>query len=347
MRIIDLLAIYKHDFQDYLCGRNIQVHGEFKYINCWHMRKINGERKDLSPDLYWFEKFIRYHFPDMHAKFNFYSVFGHKRFVKKEKGTISVFFSGENISDFQAYKVKSEEFYHRISNRVRMYHDACTSDVDLSLGYSLLQKSNYLRFPSWITIHFKPESNFFGIKKEILKFNLDFASQREKEAVVIASHDNFGIREKICNDISPILEITYAGKWRNNTDDLWKNYDNGKKKYLRQFMFNVCAENMNASGYTTEKIFDAFESGCIPIYYGSDNNPEPDVINPDSVIFWNMNDNNSENLKMIKKLKSDERFYKKFIQQPKLMPYADEWIEAKLRHLEKRIGRLLECNGKR
>ena len=50
-------------------------------------------------------------------------------------------------------------------------------------------------------------------------------------------------------------------------------------KYVHEFKFNICPENRNVKDYVTEKLFEAFAAGAIPIYYGSDNNPEPEIIN--------------------------------------------------------------------
>jgi alpha(1,3/1,4) fucosyltransferase len=41
---------------------------------------------------------------------------------------------------------------------------------------------------------------------------------------------------------------------------------------LKNYKFNICFENVtNIDSYISEKIFDSFKSGCVPIYYGSNN----------------------------------------------------------------------------
>ncbi|MCB9025414.1 MAG: hypothetical protein H6625_03780 [Bdellovibrionaceae bacterium] len=45
-----------------------------------------------------------------------------------------------------------------------------------------------------------------------------------------------------------------------------------KSEILKNYKFAICYENArNISGYITEKIFDCFFSGCIPIYFGAPN----------------------------------------------------------------------------
>lgn len=45
-----------------------------------------------------------------------------------------------------------------------------------------------------------------------------------------------------------------------------------KKEVLEKYKFTICYENArDINGYITEKIFDCFFAGCVPIYWGADN----------------------------------------------------------------------------
>jgi hypothetical protein len=45
-----------------------------------------------------------------------------------------------------------------------------------------------------------------------------------------------------------------------------------KRRTLEQYRFSVCYENArDIPGYITEKIFDCFIAGCIPVYWGAGN----------------------------------------------------------------------------
>ena len=58
---------------------------------------------------------------------------------------------------------------------------------------------------------------------------------------------------------------------------LWEGHRNAKGRVadkletLKQYKFNICFENTKQPGYITEKIFDCFVTGTIPIYYGATN----------------------------------------------------------------------------
>jgi hypothetical protein len=45
--------------------------------------------------------------------------------------------------------------------------------------------------------------------------------------------------------------------------------DEGKAPALRTFKYAVCFENCAFPGYVTEKVFDCFFAGCVPIYLGA------------------------------------------------------------------------------
>lgn len=68
-------------------------------------------------------------------------------------------------------------------------------------------------------------------------------------------------------------EFEFYGKGWNSSD--WCCYKGDVKKkvdVLKNYKFSICFENTsNMNGYISEKIFDSFQAGCIPIYYGAPN----------------------------------------------------------------------------
>jgi len=52
----------------------------------------------------------------------------------------------------------------------------------------------------------------------------------------------------------------------------YKGQVDDKYATLSQYKFALCFENMkNIDGYITEKIFDCFKAGCVPVYFGAKN----------------------------------------------------------------------------
>jgi hypothetical protein len=298
----------------------------------------------------WLLRFIKLKVKN-YANFDirFYSVFNDdakaiKANCKKFHGK-KFFYFGENLTPYVEHgqtKVNDYYFKKRIDWMIKSYSDYLIPDVDLSLGFADISNNKYLRFPLWIFQgnFFPVESTYNDIKNIIHSVN-SAKSICAQKCICINSHDGFGLRSKIADDLKNILDITYAGRWRNNTSELWNKYNNDKLKYMNLFQFNICSENMDAPHYCTEKIFDSFRAGCIPIYTGALNNPEPNVINKDSVIFWNLDGDNTENIKLIKRLKSDESFYNKFMQQNKFLPSAAEYIYDRFTKLENKLKETL------
>lgn len=61
----------------------------------------------------------------------------------------------------------------------------------------------------------------------------------------------------------------YGARWTNEYKS-WRGKVDNKLATMSNYRFNLCYENAkNLRGYLTEKIFDAFHAGCMPIYLGA------------------------------------------------------------------------------
>ncbi len=64
----------------------------------------------------------------------------------------------------------------------------------------------------------------------------------------------------------------YGGGWEKDHYRHYKGAPADKFEALKNYKFSVCYENMkDVQGYVTEKIFDCFAVGTIPIYWGASN----------------------------------------------------------------------------
>lgn len=334
--IRDKIRPYIWYIKDKFEDRKERNEGNISYINWW-----SAPQNELQ----WFTIFIKYHFGENLSKhINFYSVMGPVHFLNEKTSNIKIFYTGENVTPHKKYKTLTENAYRAqkfIRRRYLDYSDYALNKVDLSLGFANINNNKYIRFPLWIMYIFKPTSEYIDIKNKIEEINNIQLYNLKNSAVVINGHDYFGTRTKICDDIADIIPINYAGKWRNNTHELWDRYNNNKLAYISKFKFNICPENMDAEEYVTEKIFEAISTGTIPIYHGSFNNPEPDIIVKDRAIFWNFEDDNIDNIKLLKRLKNDDDFYYKFAKQPKLTKYTADYVYERLSLLKEKINNLI------
>ena len=64
----------------------------------------------------------------------------------------------------------------------------------------------------------------------------------------------------------------YGRGWRSEEHPSYQGFVEDKLSTLKQFRFNICYENCdNVPGYITEKVFDCFEAGVVPVYLGPPN----------------------------------------------------------------------------
>ena len=260
------------------------------------------------------------HNPDIEL---FY-VFGEKKEIINSEAKIKIFNTGEPVQVFR-----------------KDYSDNCIGLCDLSLGFNHISNNNYIRFPLWISWNFNiTEINKENIHKRVLEIN----NAKFKKIKFASLISNWGggnnLRQIIYNNISKIENISCPSKFMHNDDSLKNDFNDSKYEYLKQFKFNICPENCIEDGYVTEKLFDAFKSGCIPIWSG-DKNLEGDVINKNAVLYWDVNSDNNELIKEVKSLHKNDKLYDKFVSQPRFnTDNAVEYIYGQIKLLHEKIEEL-------
>lgn len=64
----------------------------------------------------------------------------------------------------------------------------------------------------------------------------------------------------------------YGTNWHKSEHPCYHGEIGNKIDVLKRYKFCICYENMHSvQGYITEKIFDCFVAGCVPIYWGASN----------------------------------------------------------------------------
>ena len=99
------------------------------------------------------------------------------------------------------------------------------------------------------------------------------------------------------------------GAFKNNIGKKVKD----KIKFLQNYKFSICFENLKETGYITEKLFDAFEAGTIQIYYGDDTVLE--LINNKSYIHKKNYREFDEKIELIKKIDQNDTLYEEIIKE--------------------------------
>ena len=308
------------------------LNGKITYRNWWGARipEFEGFLEEQ-----WFTQFLEYHFPDVDYKINLFSVFGHEFKFDECMDGKKVFYGHENANPSLKH----------INKQYGRYALDC---VDFAMGHDLWDNPKYLRLPYWLTYIYRPYSTEEHIIKTY-EYIRSVNFPKTDDVVLVASHDTWGTRTKLTKTIENLVDITYAGVWRNNTSELWDKYNNDKMNYIKNFRFNICVENIVEDAYVTEKIFDAARSDCIPIYAGGGDYLEPEIINKDAVLLWDLSksdesdliEDNKDTIELFKNLMEDEKSYLEFKDQDLLLEGGYKYIIKTFSDLEKQFERLI------
>lgn len=258
---------------------------------------------------------------------NIYSVFGHRFNIYRNKSDIKIFFTGENVYvDKFAHSGKYNDLF--LKNK----------EIDLTIGFDYINDEKFIRFPLWLTYLFKPDASLEDITSICSEINsINNYGSRNKFCAFLARMDRFGNREDFYSQISKYGHIDCDGLFRHNNDDLKNLYYDNKNEYLKKYRFNLCPENSNHPGYCTEKIFESIKSGAIPLYWGTDNNPEPEILNHNRIIFIEPFKDNSDSLDIVEKIEIDRSFYSEFASQKSFKDDAPLHIYSYFKNLELKI----------
>lgn len=255
-----------------------------------------------------------------------FSVFGTRRAINIVKADVKIFYSAENLQRFPVY------IGYCLDER----------NVDLAMGFDYVNDERYIRFPLWMDYMFPAESTDEDIRLICEQIRFPKIDNRSKFCCMVASNAADGLRDEMLDKVSSISPVDSAGKYRHNDDSLFKEFGDDKHIYLRQYKFNICPENTSIKGYVSEKLFESMREGCIPIYWGSEGVIEPEVVNQNSLIYWNRDDGGKQAMKQIAELQSNPRLLHDFISQPRLLPTAEEFVLDTYHQIENKLREIIK-----
>ena len=209
------------------------------------------------------------------------SVYGDINEIKNIKAKKKIIFIGENLERYPQY------------NDDKLLYNT----FDLIIGFKNNNiKINQIHFPLWLFYYkyynYNKNNNLLKYIENQYKINSN--NHKPYFGSILNSHDSYNTRTPIFDELSKYGEIKSPGNYRNNMNKIGQ-YNKDKINFISQSKFNICAENTISNNYTTEKIFQALESGTIPIYYGY-KFPEKNIINKNKYCFCDIK--NKNNLKM-------------------------------------------------
>ena len=157
--------------------------------------------------------------------------------------------------------------------------------VDFVKHTDLPQDIVSIQFPMWLW--FNPDGFEWTTDNNpvarVLKGWTNYNQNTAFLGSCVASHDRFNTRLPIISELQKYGAVKCPGKLIGNSPEIAPGYES-KINFISQGRFNICTENSSGKGYFTEKIYNALEAGCTPIYWCG-GNQRPIWVNPDAYVY--------------------------------------------------------------
>jgi hypothetical protein len=230
---------------------------------------------------------------------------------------------------------KSKKFLYA-SGEVADFGSMLHLDNHWSIGYQKFNHERYLRQPSGMldvwTLFDESRLTDSPLNWLTEKRNFDIISKRNVGfcSITQASHNDF--REKVFDKLCEYKQVNSSGPWKQNlfgNDTLnrhqWINHIYSgrmdglgyreKIGFFEKNKFNISIHFTDTPYILQEKIFHAYFSGAIPIFYGNKFILE-EGFNPKSFINLHEYDNLDDFLDLVKRIDSDTELYRSYIEEP-------------------------------
>ena len=169
----------------------------------------------------------------------------------------------------------------------------------------------------------------------VLKLNRMPDGKRSKFCVFMHRHGSL-FRDTFFTALSNTYsKVDSVGRHLNNVSFKAEPGVDKKISVLKKYRFALSMENRSMPNYCTEKLLDAFASGCLPIYHG-----DPDVYKDFSKgTFINVNDYTSikDVFQLIKQLDRDQGKYRSYFKGYITSKFIRDLVSEKRDTFEKRI----------
>lgn len=174
---------------------------------------------------------------------------------------------------------------------------------DLSLGFDYFVHQNYLRYPLYYAAYGDLVDSKFTRVTECNPNKSHFACFLVSNA---ASGDGAIARGQMFHDLSTYKKVSSGGKHLNNMGRIIPS--NETYDFLSQCKFIIAYESFSTyAGYMSEKLFQAYFSGSVPLYY-SDIQVQSEV-NKNAMISRQDFQSNQDMINYIAKVDQDDQLY--------------------------------------
>lgn len=192
--------------------------------------------------------------------------------------------------------------------------------ADYALAYDYIEFGDrYLRFPFFLN---RPEIE--NVRKTIERKPIDTSLKKDFCSFVVSNEWGDDYRIRLFYELSKYKKVDSGGRSLNNIGSPIGMGLDKKFEFDLSHKFSFALENAQNPGYTTEKIFDAFAAGCIPIYWG-----DPTIENEfNPKAFINCNDLTVEEaIEKIKEIDQNDELYNQMLNEPAYFGDLEKYLK--------------------
>jgi len=211
---------------------------------------------------------------------------------------------------------------------------------DYAIGFDqMIFHDRYLYYPLFMSYR-------SDLEKALEKHLKDDSFYRGKEGfcnfVVSNGHAANPIRDELLDRLSTYKKVDSAGRYRNNMPDGKPVGD--KFAFQQKYRFSLALENSSYTGYTTEKIIQAFAAGTIPIYWGDPSVAE--LFNEKAFINCHSFQTLEEVIGRVKEVNENEELWMAMLKEPIVNPDGEILRMLEKNYLDKYLKHIFDQDPK-
>lgn len=233
--------------------------------------------------------------------------FGNNNMEYNDKRCIKIFYTGEN---------------ERPNSYVCHY----------AISFDHIDTEQQYRLPLYVIYDYDNQhrnvTNSKTVNRQVSDLNKKF---NDKFCSFVVKNGACAKRNYFFQRISEYRKIDSGGPLFNNIGYILPRGEesvSAKMKFLNDYKFNLCFENSSYPGYATEKLYEAYMGGAVPIYWGS-TTIECDF-NPKAFINWHDYQDDDAFMKAIIEVDQTPELYEEMY----LQPLFNNWREPYNKYMD-------------